>query len=127
MKFESLPPDPPARRFVHYDVTYHGDVPVFVIEALDIRPEDPRFWVEGEDGVLHHSTAQLLVFPSLAVDIRSKIAQVTHIIVEEKYQRHHNQGLTPWGMDRVSPGILYEAPIIPVPTDLSLKNIFPAT
>lgn len=125
MRFESLPPDPPVRRTVHYDVTYHGDELVFVIEALDTLRENPRFWCEGNAGLLHHAPHTILVFADLPEVVKVQLTTASHILIEEKYQNHHNQGLTPWGMDRVSPGIFYDVPVIPVPSDLSLKDAFP--
>ncbi len=125
MRFESTPPDLPVRLVRHFDVFPHGDDVVFVIESGDILPENPRFWMEGENGVFHHGPGRIIIFEHIDLETRLHLGKATRIFVEERHEQHFNQGLTPWGMDKITPGLLYEVPIIPIPVDLSLKGAFP--
>lgn len=98
---------------------------VFVIESFDRLPEEPRLWIEGNDVVIHHSANFFLVLPNMPPDLLEEIAQRDTVSISEQHQRHHNDAILPWGMDKVGgSGRLYVVPVIHTEKIGDIREIF---
>lgn len=98
---------------------------VFVIEAVDRMPDHPRLWIEGPDVVLHHSVNLFIVLAHMPEDLLGRIAERESVTISEQHQLHHNEGIVPWGMDRIGgAGHIYEVPVIHVEKIGDIRKIF---
>lgn len=98
---------------------------IFVIEALDLRPDQPRLWIEGENVILHHSVNLFVVLANMPADLLERIAESEKVTISEQHQQHHNEGIVPWGMDRVGGnGHIYDVPVIHIEKIGDIRKIF---
>jgi hypothetical protein len=111
MKFET-PHHAPQIVHCHYEILRAADEFIgFEIEAQDILPTEPTFWVEHNKGVLEHGPTRIIILPHLSANLRDRLKEMEFVIIEEKHKRHFSDTLSPWGMDRGGMARSYEAPI----------------
>ena len=98
---------------------------VFVIEALDRMPDHPRLWIEGPNVILHHSVNLFVVLANMPADLLERIADRENVTISEQHALHYNEGILPWGMDRVGgTGRSYEVPVIHIEKIGDIRKIF---
>jgi hypothetical protein len=100
---------------------------VFVIEALDRLPDQPRLWIEGDTVVLHHSVNLFLVLGQMSPDLIAEISQRERVTITEQHAQHYNESIVPWGMDKVGgTGRTYDVPVIHIEKIGDIRKIFNA-
>lgn len=114
----------PRRIVRSYQIIHGREFPGFLIESLDCLAEEPRFWIDGDAGVLHHNPLLLVVFPDLPSSLLGQIQENEAVIIEEKHQSHFNDALCPWGMDRGGTGRTYEVPVVHVEDIGQIRDLF---
>jgi hypothetical protein len=114
----------PRREVLPYQVLHGRRFPGFLIESLDRVPESPKFWIDGDTGILYHNPLLLVIFPDLPETLKEDILAGEAVVVEEKHQRHFNDALHPWGMDRGGAVRVYEVPVIHIEDIGDIRNVF---